>query len=119
MPATARAPLVFEHDARSPRGLEERDDVAGHVRVAIAVIDVHQQVVLRQHRADALHEGDHVRPGDETDVGQAVEAGGETEAADKQRIKMFSGDAGGEHIIDSDERRDCPLPHGLAHPLAR
>ena len=55
--------------------------MAGDFRVAIAVIDVDEEMGRRQHVANALHEIDDVGPCDEADVGQAVVASGEAEAA--------------------------------------
>jgi hypothetical protein len=72
VPTAARSLLVLQYDARRSGGLEKGDDVAGDLDVAVAVVDVDQEVRIGKHRPDALHERHHVRPGDEADVGHAV-----------------------------------------------
>ena len=64
-------------------------DMAGHLGIDVAVVDVHQELVLRQDLPDAPRGLHDVAPGDVADVGQAVVAGRESEARVEKILRVF------------------------------
>src|SRR5689334_2686967 len=80
--------------------------MASDFDVGVAVIDIDENVVRWKNRAHAANKVDDVRPGNESNIGQSVVARSETEAADKNAVKVLRGNARRENVVHTDERND-------------
>ena len=118
MTAAAGPQLILQHHGRCADGRELTHHMAGHLGVAIAVVDVYHDVVKGQHGPQALDKREHVRPGYEAHIRHAVMAGCKTEAADENALEVAAGDAGGKGIVDADQRDRITSGDGLTQTHA-
>ena len=93
------------------------NDLYGDLGIAVAVVDVNEQVMIRQDAPHPLGKRKHVGPGNESNVGQPVVAGGKAEAAEEQAVKHPPRQGGREDVVDADHGRDS-IAHGLSQGVA-
>src|ERR1700712_1812130 len=79
--------------------------------VNVAIVDVDQQVLVREGQPQPLHEVDHVWPGDKADVRKAIVRGSESESGNEHAAVMLSRQRGREHVEHADQRRDPAGTH--------
>ena len=87
--------------------------MAGHALIAIAVIDIDQNMTLGRYGAHPLREVHNIRPSDKANIGQTVMTRGETKTADEQSVVVSGGDGCRENVIDTDKGKDIPRGYFL------
>jgi hypothetical protein len=99
--------------------------VAGDIGVSVTVVDLDEEMMVRQHHPEPLHELHEIQPGDEARIRHPVMARGKPEAAHEECLALPGRHRGGKDVVDSYERSyvasEQMLPQmgsaGLLHDL--